>query len=146
MSFFPERYLDTTIRSSRMSQVQMACILKPDLQTSNSCHSSSLHRLQFCKIVLSTGTAVTCFTEHSTQATLNRTRIIKQSTPSQEEKQRPPEIAQNLIEWINAILTQNKNRNRIVAFKKKVALLILGVSQDNFHRSCGYSTDISSQP
>lgn len=75
---------------------------------------------------------------------LNTEDTSSHTTPLQEEKQRPPGIAQNLIEWINAILTKNKNRNQIVAFKKKVVPFILRVSQDNFHysRSCDYSTEI----
>lgn len=101
------------------AEVRLACILKSDLQTSNSCRRSSLYPLQFCKTVLSTGTVITCSTEHSMRATLNRKHIITCSIPSREEKQRPSEIAQNLIEWTNAFLTKNKNRNWIVAFKKK---------------------------
>jgi len=51
------------------TEVWMACIFKPDLQTSNSCHSYSLCPLQFCKTVLSTSTVITCFTEQSIKAT-----------------------------------------------------------------------------
>lgn len=97
----------------------------------------SLHPLHFCKIVLSTGIIITCFTEHSVQATLKRKHII---TISRGEVTTTV-VLKHKLKGLRQFYQRMKTEIGLWHFKREVPFTFR-FSQDKFHhrRSCDEST------